>query len=77
MTKINSRFLWIFFEKSHIPYNLRRRPYYTFRLLNLLLIPVNSLVFRWSLLLNNLLSQVQENRTLEEFQNRIKNYIHC
>ena len=76
---LNRGFMWNFFERSHIPYNLRRG--------DLLLLPpakctrygVNSLAFRGSLLLNNLPPRVKESQTLEEFKNRIKNLrsIHC
>ena len=79
LTKLNPGFMWNFFERNHIPYNLRRG--------DLLLLPpakstrygVNSLAFRGSLLWNNLPPQVKESQTLEEFKNRIKNLrsIHC
>ena len=38
LTKLNSGFMWNFFERNHIPYNLRRGDltYYSYRLLNLL-----------------------------------------
>ena len=73
LTKLNPGFMWNFFERNHIPYNLRRR--------DLLLLPppkstrygVNSIAFRGSLLWNNLPPQVKESQTLEEFKNRIKN----
>ena len=73
LTKLNPEFLWNFFERNHIPYNLRRG--------DLLLLPaakstcygVSSLAFRGSLLWNNLPPQVKESQTLEEFKNRIKN----
>ena len=59
LTKLNPGFMWNFFERNHIPYNLRRG--------NLLLLPsakstrygVNSLVFWESLLWNNLPPQVR------------------
>ena len=79
LTKLNPGFMWNFFEKNHIPYNLQRG--------DLLLLPpakytrygVNSLAFRGSLLWNNLPPHVKENQTLEEFKNRIKKLrsIHC
>ena len=79
LTKLNPGFMWNFFERNHILYNLRRG--------GLLLLPpakstrycVNSLAFRASLLWNNLPHQVKESQTLEEFKNRIKNLrsIHC
>ena len=66
LTMLNPGFMWNFFERKYIPYNLRRG--------DLLLLPpakstrygVNSLAFRGSLF-------------LEEFKNRIKNLrsIHC
>ena len=73
LTKLNPGFMWNFFERNHIPYNLRRG--------DLLLLPpakstrygVNSLAFRGSLLWNNLPPQVKESQTLEEFKSRIKN----
>ena len=71
--------MWNFFERNHIPYNLRQG--------DLLLLPpakstsygVNSLAFRGSLLWDNLPHQVKESQALEEFKNRIKNLrsIHC
>ena len=71
--------MWNFLERNHIPYNLQRS--------DLLLLPpakstrygFNSLAFRWSLLWNNVPSQVKESQTLEEFKARIKNLrsIHC
>ena len=74
LNMLDPGFMWNFFERSHIPYNLRRG--------DLLLLPpakstrygVNSLAFRRSLP-----SQVKESQTLEEFKNRIKNlrFIHC
>ena len=65
--------MWNFFERNHIPYNLRRG--------DLLLLPpakstrygVNSLAFWVGLLWNNLPPQVKEGQTLEEFKNKIKN----
>ena len=79
LTKLNPGFIWNFFERNHIPYNLRRG--------DLLLLPpakstrygVNSLAFQGSLLWNNLPSQVKESQTLDEFKNKIKNLrsIHC
>ena len=79
LTKLNPGFMWNFFERNHIPYNLRRG--------DLLLLPpaksirygVNSLAFRRSLLWNNLSPQVKESQTFEEFKNRVKNLrsIHC
>ena len=73
LTMLNPGFMWNFFERNHIPYNLRRG--------DLLLLPpakstrsgVNSLAFRGSLLWNNLPPKVKESQTLEEFKNRIKN----
>ena len=73
LAKLNPGFMWNFFERNHIPYNLRRG--------DLLLLPpakstrygVNSLNFRGSLLWNNLPPHVKESQTLEEFKNRIKN----
>ena len=55
--------MWNFFERNHIPYNLRR----------------GDLAFPESLLWNNLSRQVKEIQTLEKLKNRIKNlrYIHC
>ena len=79
LTLLNPGFMWNFFERNHIPYNLRRG--------DILFLPpakstrygVNSLAFRGSLLWNNLPHQVKESQTLEEFKNRIKNLrsIHC
>ena len=78
LTMLNPGFMWNFFERNNIPYNLRR--------VHLLLLPpakstrygVNSLAFQGSLLRNNLPHQVKESQTLEEFKNRIKNlnFIH-
>ena len=73
LTKLNPGFMWNFFERNHIPYNLRRG--------DLLLLPpakstrygVNSLAFWVGLLWNNLPPQVKEGQTLEEFKNKIKN----
>ena len=63
--------MWNFFERNHIPYNLRQGDL-------LLLLParstrydVNSLAFRWRLLRNNLSSQVNKSRTLGEFKNKL------
>ena len=63
--------MWNFFERNHIPYNLRQGDL-------LLLLParstrydVNSLAFRGSLLWNNLSSQVNKSRTLGEFKNKL------
>ena len=81
LTKWNPWFMWSFFERNHIPYNLRRGDL-------LLLLPakftrygVKSLAFRGSLLWNNIQSQVKESQTLEEFKNGIKNlsslYLDC
>ena len=73
LTKLNPGFMWNFFERDHIPYNLRRG--------DLLILPpakstrydVNFLAFRMSLLWDNLPPQVNESQTLEELKNRIKN----
>ena len=59
--------MWTFFQRNHIPYNLRRG--------DLLLPPpakstgygVNSLAFRGSLVWNNFQSQITESQTSEEF----------
>ena len=79
LAKLNPGFMWSFFERKHIPYNLRGG--------DLLLLPpakftrygVNSLAFRGSLLSNNLSPQVKKSQTLEEFENRIRilRSIHC
>ena len=73
LTKLNPGFMWNFFERDYIPYNLRRG--------DLLILPpakstrydVNFLAFRMSLLWDNLPPQVNESQTLEELKNRIKN----
>ena len=79
LPKLNSGFMWNFFEKNHAPYNLRQGDL-------LFLLPaksfchvVNSLGCRGSLLWSNLAPQIKESQTLEEFKNRIKNLrsIHC
>ena len=79
LAKLNTGFMWNFFERNHSPYNLRR--------VDLLHLPpaksirygVNYLAFQGSLLWNNLPPQVKESQPLEEFKNRIKNLrsIHC
>ena len=79
LTMLSPGFMWNFFERNHIPYNLRRG--------NLLLLlsaksaryGVNSLAFHGSLLWNNLPPYIKESQTLEEFKNRIKNFrsVHC
>ena len=71
--------MWNFFERNHIPHNLRQDDL-------LLLLPakstrygVSSLAFRGSLLWNNLSPYLKESQILEEFKNRIQNLrsIHC
>ena len=67
LTKLNPEFMWNFFQRNQIPYNLRRG--------DLLLPPpakstgygVNSLAFRGSLVWNNFQSQITESQTSEEF----------
>ena len=67
LTKLNPEFMWTFFQRKHILYDLRRG--------DLLLPPpakstgcgVNSLAFRGSLVWNNFQSQITESQTLEEF----------
>ena len=75
----NPGFMWNFFKKNEVPYNLRRG--------DLLYLPparstrygINSLAFRGSLLWNNLPSHVKASQTVKEFKIKIKNlrYIHC
>ena len=59
LTKLNPGFMWNFFERNHVPYNLRQGDL-------VLLLPAksarygtNSLAFRGSLLWNNLPPQVK------------------
>ena len=71
LTKLNPEFIWNFFQRNHILYNLRRG--------DLLLPPpakstgygVNSLAFQKSLLWNNFSSQITESQTIEEFNSLI------
>ena len=71
--------MWNFFERNHIPYNLRRGDLLLLPPANSIRYGVNSLAFPESLLWNNLSRQVKESQTLEKLKNRIKNlrYIHC
>ena len=72
LTKLNPGFIWNFFERNQIPYNLRRGDL-------LFLLPaistcygVNSLAFRGCLLSNNLPPQVKESQYLDKFKSKIK-----
>ena len=75
----NPGFIWNFFRKNEVSYNLRRG--------DLVYLPpakstrygINSLAFRGSLLWNNLPSHVKNSQTVEEFKIKVKNlrYIHC
>ena len=79
LAKLNPGFMWNFFERNHIPYNLRRGDLLLLPLASSICYGVNSLAFPESLLWNTLPPQVKESQTLEKLKNRIKNlrYIHC
>ena len=70
---INPEFMWEFFNKNPIQYNLRKR--------NIVYLPparsssygVNSLAFRGSLLWNSLPRNVKQNHNLEEFKLKLRN----
>ena len=74
LTKLNPGFMWSFFERNDIPFNLLPD--------DLLLLPqaqstrygVNSLVFLGSRIWNNLLP-LKEIQAFEQFDDRIKNLI--
>ena len=79
LAKLNPGFMWNFFERNHTPYNLRRGDLLLLSPAKSIRCGVNSLAFQRSLLWKNLLPQVKESQTLQEFKNRIKNLrsIHC
>ena len=73
LMNINPEFMWEFFNKNPIQYNLRKR--------NIVYLPparsssygVNSLAFRGSLLWNSLPRNVKQNHNLEEFKLKLRN----
>ena len=79
LTKLNPGYMWNFFERNHIPYNLPRGDLLLLSPAKSTRFGVNSLAFWGSLLWNNLTSQVKERQNLEVFKIRIKNLrsIHC
>ena len=75
---INPQFMWEFFNKNPVQYNLRKGDIY--------LPPsrsscygINSLAFRGSLLRNSLPNNVKQSHNLEEFKLKLNNLgnIHC
>ena len=77
LTMLNSGFMWNFFERNQIPYILRRGDLLLLSPAKSTCYGVNSLAFWGNLLWNNILPQVKESQTLEEFKNRIKNLSTC
>ena len=68
LMNINPELMWEFFNKNPVQYNLRKGglvylPPATFSCYG-----INSLAFRWSLLWNNLPSNVKQSHNLEEFK---------
>ena len=64
LAKLNSGCVWNFFERNHIPYNLRRGELLCLPPAKCIRYGINSLAFRGSLLCKNLPSQVKESQTL-------------
>ena len=79
ITHVNPEFMWSYFNENTIPYNLRNG--------NRLLLPpaksvkfgINSLIFRGSLLWNNLPLNLKICQTIDEFKLELKRLgrIHC
>ena len=76
---LNPEFMWPYFQRNPMPYNLRNGS-------KLVLPPaksskhgINSLVFRGSLLWNNLPSSIKSSETINEFKYKLRNLekIHC
>ena len=64
--------MWNFFERNHIPYNLRRGDLLFLSPAESTRYGVNSLAFWESMLWNNLPPLVKESQTLEEFKIEIR-----
>ena len=79
LMNINPEFMWEFFNKNPLQYNLRKGDIVYLPPARSSCYGINSLAFRGSLLWNSLPSNVKQSRNLEEFKLRLKNLgsTHC
>ena len=79
LMNINPEFMWEFFNKNPLQYNLRKGDIVYLPPARSSCYGINSLVFRGSLLWNSLPSNVKQSHNLEEFKLMLRNLgnIHC
>ena len=79
LMNINPEFMWEFFNKNPVRYNLRKGGIVYLPPSRSSCYGINSLAFRGSLLWNSLPSNVKQSHNLEEFKLKLKNLgnIHC
>ena len=79
LMNINPEFMWEFFNKNPVQYNLRKRYIVYLPPARSSCYDINSLTFRESLLWNSLPSNVQQSDNLEERKLKLNNLgnIHC
>ena len=76
---INPEFMWEFFNKNPLQYNLRKGDIVYLPPARSSCYGINSLAFRGSLVWNSLPSNVKQSYNLEEFKLKFRNLgnIHC
>ena len=79
LTNINLEFMWEFFNKNPVQYNLRKGDIVYLPPARSSRYGINSLAFLEGLLWNSLPSNVKQSNNLEEFKLKLKNLgnIHC
>ena len=79
LMNINPEFMWEFFNKNPVEYNLREGDIVYLPPARFSCYGINTLAFRGSLLWNSLLSNVKQSHNLEEFKLKLRNLgnIHC
>ena len=79
LMNINPEFMWEFFNKNPVEYNLREGDIVYLPPARFPCYGINTLAFRGSLLWNSLLSNVKQSHNLEEFKLKLRNLgnIHC
>ena len=79
LMNINPEFMWEFFNKNPVEYNLREGDIVYLPPARFSCYGINTLAFRGSLLWNSLPSNVKQSHNLEEFKLKLRNLgnIHC
>ena len=79
LMKTNPDFMWDFYTIKHVPYDLRTSKTLYLPTINATLSDLNSLIFRGSLLWNNLPTCIKITQSLPDFKKNLKHFgkNHC